>query len=60
MYASHAVHDGRVLAPDETGVSVSLDYNTGLADVLAFLLRLRHSSPRPWLPTTLTGPRRDR
>ncbi|MCC3776149.1 class IV lanthionine synthetase LanL, partial [Streptomyces sp. UNOB3_S3] len=60
VYARHALHDGRVLAPDETGVSVSLDYNTGLAGVLAFLLRLRDGGPRLWLPATLTGPRRDR
>lgn len=60
LYARHAVHYGRVLTPDETGVSLSLDYNTGLAGVLAFLLRLRDGGPRLWLPASLTGPRRDR
>ncbi|GHF21594.1 class IV lanthionine synthetase LanL [Streptomyces morookaense] len=56
IYARHAVHDGRVLVPDETGAAVSADYNTGLAGVLAFLLRLRDGGPRLWLPTSFTGP----
>ncbi|WP_414167029.1 class IV lanthionine synthetase LanL [Streptoverticillium reticulum] len=56
IHARHALQDGRVLAPDETGAAVSPDYNTGLAGVLAFLLRLRDGGPRLWLPDILTGP----
>lgn len=56
MHARHAVHDGRILVPDETGAAVTPDYNTGLAGVLAFLLRLRDGGPRLWLPTVFTGP----
>lgn len=55
LHARHTLRAGRVLAPDETGTSVHADYGTGLAGVLAFLLRLRDGGPRLWLPRTLTG-----
>ncbi|ATB28694.1 lanthionine synthetase LanC family protein [Melittangium boletus] len=50
LFARHAVHDGRRLVPDESGQSVVADFNTGLAGVLGFLLRLRHGGPRWWMP----------
>ncbi|MEU3355993.1 class IV lanthionine synthetase LanL [Streptomyces sp. NPDC037389] len=56
LHARRTLRAGRVLAPDETGTSVHADYGTGLAGVLAFLLRLRDGGPRLWLPRTLTGP----
>ncbi|MFF4734577.1 class IV lanthionine synthetase LanL [Streptomyces sp. NPDC001262] len=54
----HALRDGRMLAPDETGLSAGPAYGTGLAGVLAFLLRLRDGGPRMWLPRVFTGPDR--
>ena len=56
LHARHTIRHGRVLAPDETGTTVTTDYGTGLGGVLAFLLRLRHGGPRLWLPKTFTGP----
>lgn len=54
------LRDGRMLAPDETGVAVSADYSTGLSGVLAFLLRLGTGGDRLWLPESLTTRRDDR
>ncbi len=50
LYARHALHHGRLVVPDESGQSVVADFNTGLAGVLGFLLRLRSGGPRWWLP----------
>jgi lantibiotic modifying enzyme len=50
LYARHAIHQGRLVVPDESGLSVVADFNTGLAGVLGFLLRLRRGGPRWWLP----------
>lgn len=49
LYVRHAVADGRAVVPDETGRMFSADYNTGLAGVLAFLLRLRLGGGRMWM-----------
>ncbi len=48
--ARNVLRHGRMLLPDESGLEVTLGYGTGLAGILAFLLRLRHGSPRPWMP----------
>jgi hypothetical protein len=49
MLVARAVRrDGRLLVPDETGLTVVADYGVGLAGTLDFLLRLRHGGPRPW------------
>jgi serine/threonine protein kinase len=53
VYARHAIRDGRILAPDETGMAVVPDYGVGLAGVLALLLRLSYGGPRMWLPERL-------
>lgn len=53
IYARHAIRGGRMVAPDETGTAITSGYGTGLAGVLAFLLRLRHGGPRMWLPQAL-------
>jgi Lanthionine synthetase C-like protein/Protein kinase domain len=45
----HCRRGGRLLVPGEDGQSVVSDYQTGLAGVLSFLLRLRHGGPRPWM-----------
>lgn len=50
IYARHAIRDRRMVAPDETGMAVVPDYGTGLAGVLAFLLRLRSGGSRMWFP----------
>lgn len=42
-------HDGRLLVPGAHG-DFSPTYLGGTAGTLAFLLRLRYGSPRPWLP----------
>ncbi|MFE2552285.1 class IV lanthionine synthetase LanL [Streptomyces sp. NPDC059355] len=49
LYARHAVRDGRLLIADESGTEVTADWNVGLSGVVAFLLRLRHGGPRPWM-----------
>jgi hypothetical protein len=49
MVAARTVRrGGRLLVPDETGRHVHADYGTGLAGVLAFLVRLRHGGPALW------------
>ncbi|MCX5205559.1 class IV lanthionine synthetase LanL [Streptomyces sp. NBC_00237] len=49
--ATQAVlRDGRLLVPDETRKRVLAGYGTGLAGVLALLLRMRDGGPRAWLP----------
>jgi lantibiotic modifying enzyme len=49
LYASHAVRDGRMIAPDEANAAANLSYNTGLSGVVGFLLRLQHGGPRWWM-----------
>jgi hypothetical protein len=55
IYVRHALHNGRMVAPDETGTAVAADFNTGLAGVLALLLRIRDGGSRLWLPSLATG-----
>lgn len=57
MYARHAVHDGRIVLPDESGATVTAGYGTGLAGALGFLLRLRHGGPRLWMTDGLLAGR---
>ncbi|MFI6317541.1 class IV lanthionine synthetase LanL [Nonomuraea sp. NPDC050556] len=52
IHARHAIHDGRMVAPDQSHQGVSAGYNTGLAGIVGMLLRLRHGGPRLWLPST--------
>jgi lantibiotic modifying enzyme len=49
MAVRHCRRDGRALVPDESLTRVTPDYNTGLAGVVAYLLRLRHGGPRLFL-----------
>ncbi len=56
LYRRHALRDGRRVPADETGMTVSADYGTGLSGVLALLVRLRAGGPRLWLPDILTDP----
>ncbi|ROP28001.1 hypothetical protein [Couchioplanes caeruleus] len=44
-----------MLAPDEVLNAVTADYNTGLAGVVAFLLRLEFGGDRMWLPASYTA-----
>ncbi|MER6582874.1 class IV lanthionine synthetase LanL [Nonomuraea sp. NPDC001023] len=48
LEARAVLRDGLLVVPDENGDTVSFGWNTGLAGVLDFLLRLRHGGPRPW------------
>ncbi|WP_371648403.1 MULTISPECIES: class IV lanthionine synthetase LanL [unclassified Streptomyces] len=50
LLARHTLRDGRMLPPDETATGLAADFGTGIAGVLAFLLRLVHGGPRLWLP----------
>lgn len=52
IHARHALHDGRMVVPDQSNQGVSAGYNTGLAGILGMLLRLRHGGTRLWLPDT--------
>jgi rhamnogalacturonyl hydrolase YesR len=45
-----ALREGRYLVPDESGLDITAGHGTGLAGVLAFLLRLEHGGPRLWIP----------
>lgn len=49
LVTRHAVQEGQLLIPDESGVRITAGYGTGLAGVLDFLLRLRHGGPRSWM-----------
>ncbi|GGT26012.1 hypothetical protein GCM10010176_083310 [Nonomuraea spiralis] len=48
LEARAVLRDGLLVVPDENGGTVSFGWNTGLAGVLDFLLRLRHGGPRTW------------
>jgi hypothetical protein len=50
MHSRHAIRDGLMVLPDESGVEVNVGYQTGLGGALGFLLRLRHGGPRWWMP----------
>ncbi|MEO3930833.1 class IV lanthionine synthetase LanL [Micromonosporaceae bacterium B7E4] len=54
IHLRHAVREGRMVPPDETGTAIVADYGVGLAGVLAFLLRLRDGGQRLWLPECFT------
>jgi len=49
IFVQSAKWDGRLVVPDESGLSVAVDYGTGLAGVLSFLLRLCYGGPRFWM-----------
>ncbi|MFG1617932.1 class IV lanthionine synthetase LanL [Nonomuraea wenchangensis] len=49
LWARATMRDGLLVVPDENGLAVTFGWNTGLAGVLAFLWRLRHGGPRPWM-----------
>ncbi|MQA79363.1 MAG: protein kinase [Streptosporangiales bacterium] len=49
LAARHCVRDGRVLVPDEGGRDVVADHQVGVAGVVAFLTRLLHGGPRPFM-----------
>jgi hypothetical protein len=49
MYRRHTVQDGALLLPDETGIGLTVGYNTGISGTLGFLLRLRHGGARFWM-----------
>ncbi|WP_157549595.1 class IV lanthionine synthetase LanL [Nonomuraea candida] len=55
LWARAALRDGLLVVPDENGLEVTFGWNTGLAGVLAFLWRLRHGGPRPWMADAAIG-----
>lgn len=56
IYARRVYRDGLAVAYGENPTDVTADFNTGLAGVLGFLLRLRHGGPRWWMTDTLLSP----
>ncbi|WP_165984313.1 class IV lanthionine synthetase LanL [Streptomyces sp. YIM 98790] len=57
ILAQQARRNGHVVFPNEFG-DVSASWSDGAAGILAFLLRLRHASPRHWMvrpPVPLTA-----
>ncbi|MFC5818060.1 class IV lanthionine synthetase LanL [Nonomuraea harbinensis] len=55
VWARATMRDGLLVVPDENGLEVTFGWNTGLAGVLAFLWRLRHGGPRPWMADAAIG-----
>jgi hypothetical protein len=54
---AHAVEiDSRLLVPGEDGSTAHAGYNTSLAGIIDFLLRLRYGGPRLWLPAPDLAP----
>ncbi|MGH3770327.1 MAG: class IV lanthionine synthetase LanL [Pseudonocardiaceae bacterium] len=52
IFASRTYRDGLVVFPDEQG-ELSASWAHGVSGILAFLLRLRHGSPRQWMVDSL-------
>lgn len=50
LSARATVRNGLVVSPDDSGMSVIAGHQTGVAGVVATLLRLRHGGPRLWMP----------
>lgn len=48
VFAQRVYRDGRAVFPGEDG-TVALEWASGVAGILAFLLRLRYRSPRMWM-----------
>lgn len=53
IQARQVLRNGLTVVPDESGIEVVADFNTGLSGVLAFLLRLQNRVGRLWLPQLL-------
>lgn len=49
LSARYGRRRGRAVVADDSGAAVSSGYGTGLAGVLAYLLRLQHAGPRPFM-----------
>ncbi|NJQ04482.1 class IV lanthionine synthetase LanL [Streptomyces lonarensis] len=47
--ARHALREGLRVIPDESGLGLRADAQTGMAGSLDFLLRLEYGGPRPWM-----------
>ncbi len=56
IFARRIYVDGLAVAASENSAEVTAAFNTGLAGVLGFLLRLLHQGPRLWMPDDLLGP----
>lgn len=56
IHARSTLRHGKLLAPGDTMNSIEMGYNTGLAGVLGFLLRLRHGGTRMWMAEDLALP----
>ncbi|MGH8903338.1 MAG: class IV lanthionine synthetase LanL [Egibacteraceae bacterium] len=52
IFASRAYRQDRVVFPDERG-GFNATWSDGVSGILAFLLRLRHRSPRLWMVDSL-------
>jgi serine/threonine protein kinase len=55
IFARHALWDGKLVVPDESGSAIAVDYGTGLAGVLAFFIRLRYGGSRMFMVEPCSG-----
>lgn len=53
IYDRRVYLDGLAVTFGDDPVMVTPDFNTGLAGIVGFLLRLRHPGPRWWMPDSL-------
>jgi tRNA A-37 threonylcarbamoyl transferase component Bud32 len=56
IHTRSTLRSGKLLAPGDTMSAIEMGYNTGLAGVLGFLLRLRHGGTRLWMAEDLALP----
>ena len=56
IFARRTYVDGLAVAASDNPAEVTAAFNTGLAGVLGFLVRLLHQGPRMWMPDDLLGP----
>lgn len=52
LYVRAAQRNGRLVTGDDQASTANLDFNTGVAGAVGFLLRLRHGGPRWWMVDT--------
>lgn len=56
IHARSTLRGGKLIAPGDSMNSIEMGYNSGLAGVLGFLLRLRHGGRRLWMAEDLALP----
>ncbi|MBL1101057.1 class IV lanthionine synthetase LanL [Streptomyces coffeae] len=59
LYRLCALHQGRLVVPDETNAGMTYSYNLGMSGPIAFLHRLRYGGERWWMVDDFALPGRD-